>query len=257
MKLAERYMSLGSPCVFRVGRKTVLKIGTAVRTTEATTMLYVAQNTRVPVPTVVDSWVLEGRGAAILMEWVDSAGTLESLWPSLSQAARTRIAGQVRGYVDELRKLEQPLEQAGYIGPIDRAELWDSRVKMSPCGPFPSEEAFNDFRLKPLRRFCWDPETNEQVQNLARQLRGDHRICFTHGDLNARNILLDRDNNVVALLDWEMAGWMPEHWEHIKAIHGRWEDEEWVRYAPSLAPAYPSEMEVDDQFIIINGGAPF
>lgn len=218
---ARSRLSHDSPRVFRIGRRTVLKIGTIIRMTEATTMRYLAEHTSIPVPSVIDAWHLDGGGAAILMEWIDCAGTFESLQTSLTPQSKAQIAEQVRGYIEELRTLEQPPEMKGYIGPIDGAELWDGRVKQAPCAPFPSETAFNKFRLAELDILRFDPSTNERITQLENRLRGDHRIVFTHGDLNSRNILLDKQHNVVGLLDWEMSGWMPEYWEYVKAIDGK------------------------------------
>jgi thiamine kinase-like enzyme len=42
-----------------------------------------------------------------------------------------------------------------------------------------------------------------------------HEIVFTYFDLAPRNILVERDR-VTAILDWEYAGWSPEHWEYIQ-----------------------------------------
>ncbi|KIJ64527.1 hypothetical protein HYDPIDRAFT_90443, partial [Hydnomerulius pinastri MD-312] len=85
----------------------------------------------------------------------------------------------------------------------------------------------------------------------------DHRIVFTHGDIDPRNILVDDQDIVVALIDWEMSGWMPEYWEYLKSVHAKWEDEDWLSYTHTMIPAYDNEMAVDDRFIIINGGGPF
>lgn len=43
-----------------------------------------------------------------------------------------------------------------------------------------------------------------------------YKICFTHGDLGVQNILV-RDAKVVALIDWECAGWYPGYWEYTRA----------------------------------------
>lgn len=43
-----------------------------------------------------------------------------------------------------------------------------------------------------------------------------HDIVFTHGDLNPRNILVEK-GKVTGIVDWENAGWFPEYWEYTKA----------------------------------------
>ncbi|OAK95130.1 hypothetical protein IQ06DRAFT_64414 [Phaeosphaeriaceae sp. SRC1lsM3a] len=44
-----------------------------------------------------------------------------------------------------------------------------------------------------------------------------HDIVLTHGDISPRSIIV-RDGKVVAILDWEMAGYYPEYWESVKAL---------------------------------------
>jgi hypothetical protein len=46
--------------------------------------------------------------------------------------------------------------------------------------------------------------------------RHERQIVLTHGDLLLRNILV-RDAKVLAILDWEMAGYFPEYWEYVKS----------------------------------------
>lgn len=251
------YPKYGSDCIFRIGQNTVLKTGKHIRLTEAATMRFIAENTSIPVPQVFDAWTLKGGGASILMEWIEGADTLERRWPSMSKEQKIRVAHQLRVYVDELRTLAQPQKIQGRIGPLDGAPCWDERLKSQPCGPFPSERDFNQFRLNLLDGFRWEENALKSIRAIEENLREDHRILFTHGDLGVRNVLVNRRGEVVAIIDWEMSGWMPEYWEYIKAVHGRWEDEEWLSYAGIIAPPYDTEMAVDDQFIIVNGGAPF
>jgi hypothetical protein len=45
----------------------------------------------------------------------------------------------------------------------------------------------------------------------------NHKIVFTHADFSPRNILIE-GGRVTAILDWEYAGWYPEHKEYIQAF---------------------------------------
>jgi Phosphotransferase enzyme family len=39
-------------------------------------------------------------------------------------------------------------------------------------------------------------------------MRTDHQIVFAHADLNLHNVFV-KDVSILALLDWECAGWYP------------------------------------------------
>lgn len=43
-------------------------------------------------------------------------------------------------------------------------------------------------------------------------------VRFTHGGLAVGNILM-RDGQLVAIIDWQYAGWYSEYWEYTKAHH--------------------------------------
>jgi thiamine kinase-like enzyme len=44
-------------------------------------------------------------------------------------------------------------------------------------------------------------------------LQKQHCLCFMHLDLHSLNILVC-DGQLVAIVDWECAGWYLEYWEH-------------------------------------------
>ncbi|KAF8519099.1 hypothetical protein BU17DRAFT_66045 [Hysterangium stoloniferum] len=73
-------------------------------------------------------------------------------------------------------------------------------------------KAFNDFCLARFDRFMWDPKTRDRVNALR------HRIVFTHADLVPRNVLVDKNNRVIAIIVWAMAGRRPEQWEYGKTM---------------------------------------
>lgn len=220
-------------------------------------MQYISTHTSIPVPAVLDFWNPRDDSGAILMEWFPDTRTVGEAWPMLSEEQKSIITNQIRGYVDQLRELKQPLHKHGQICAIDGTAFWDTRIKLDrPVGPFSSEETFNNYRLSLLDRYRQSKISSMKVKALESNLHIDHQVVFTHGDLNERNILIDNNCKVVAILDWETAAWMPEYWEHVKAMgNGRIKD--WSKYAIDFAPAFPQELEIDNEFLIINGFAPF
>ncbi|PKY05773.1 kinase-like protein [Aspergillus campestris IBT 28561] len=70
---------------------------------------------------------------------------------------------------------------------------------------------------------------------LPRMLPRSEHSVFTHADIAPRNVMVDEENRVTGLLDWEWAGWYPDYWEYAQimrpAFKGDWS--EWMeRTAP-------------------------
>ena len=61
--------------------------------------------------------------------------------------------------------------------------------------------------------------------------------------------MIDEESaKVVAVLDWESAGWFPSHWEYCKCINWcPWKvQEDWrTNYIPRIVPVYEEEAEAD------------
>jgi hypothetical protein len=84
--------------------------------------------------------------------------------------------------------------------------------------PFPARVAFHDWLSWLWRRNVPDPES---IDDPWRDLLPDNgSIVFTHGDLRPANIIVTATSpaKVVAILDWEQAGWYPDYWEYCKAM---------------------------------------
>jgi thiamine kinase-like enzyme len=45
----------------------------------------------------------------------------------------------------------------------------------------------------------------------------DFGIVFTHCDLHHMNIMVNTDAELLALVDWEQAGWMPSYWKWCRS----------------------------------------
>ncbi len=136
----------------------------------------------------------------------------ERVWPALEPAQRARIVAQLRLFIAQLRSIPSPHGRA--VWALNGAPLRDARITgEGPVGPFADEDAFNDRLLETTAPYV----KRATLSEFRSRLRGDHPIVFTHGDIAPRNIMVDGDT-VVALLDWEQAGWYPAHWEMVKAM---------------------------------------
>jgi len=70
-------------------------------------------------------------------------------------------------------------------------------------------------------------------------------IYLTHGDLHRGNIIVSGTpgaRKIVAVVDWEQAGWYPEYWEYCKALIAEPYDQEW-RAANWVDLAFLSYMD--------------
>lgn len=74
----------------------------------------------------------------------------------------------------------------------------------------------HDWLVRPPKRQQTESMYWHQITT---QLGAQFAVVFTHGDIAARNIIV-RDGHIVALLDWEFAGWCPEYWEYVFALRG-------------------------------------
>jgi aminoglycoside phosphotransferase (APT) family kinase protein len=65
-----------------------------------------------------------------------------------------------------------------------------------------------------------------------------HGIVFTHADFRPANIIIN-NSHVVGIIDWELAGWYPEHWEFVKAFYTWYWQNDWgTRLLGILQPYY-------------------
>ena len=224
--------------VVRLRNGQVVKCGPGLRREEATTMIYIAARTTVPIPGNVQ-FVEENGKTYLIMDYI--RGTpLRKVWPNLRGDEKRTIFAELRGYVNQWRALRP--ERGGYVGSLDYGPCLDRRVVgFYHCGPFDMEHQFHDHVAATLR-----PEIPDERRKFLRNMMKDnHSIVFSHGDMHAHNILI-QDGHVVGILDWEMAGWYPEYWEWCKALWAEnWEMEGWCTSLKEFLRPYDYEYALD------------
>lgn len=67
---------------------------------------------------------------------------------------------------------------------------------------------------------------------------------FSHGDLNAHNILV-RGDKVVAIVDWEGASWFPHYWEYTSTWYGNIIRPTWRKQLSRFLDPCLMEMEME------------
>ncbi|KAF8234361.1 hypothetical protein L208DRAFT_1262367, partial [Tricholoma matsutake] len=83
-----------------------------------------------------------------------------------------------------------------------------------------------------------------------------HQVVFTHSDIACSNILVNNHNDIMAILDWEMGGWMPEQWEYLKAMWMGQYDEGWPEFVCLFLEPYNNDLQIHNEMCRLHG-SPF
>ncbi|KAF2188828.1 kinase-like protein [Zopfia rhizophila CBS 207.26] len=213
---------------------TVTKKGRRINLDEQSA-LYLATELHLPAPRVHQAQEdsLDGE-ACIRMDFI-AGERLDLVWPSMTTAEKDEICQQLRDILTQMRSVPWT---NGLIGSCSGGKVRDCRQFTDYSGgPFLDETSFNSFYLD-LVETIPDPIRDA----LSKQLRDDHRILFSHGDLAQHNILI-KDGRITGLLDWEYAGWYPEHWDYIKFFERPCKHRDWKNRAREIFPqSYDDEL---------------
>ncbi|KAI0188414.1 kinase-like protein [Astrocystis sublimbata] len=229
--------------VYRVDARTVVKSGHSTRLSEAEVMKFVRNNTSIPVPEVYNAYKdAESGRTRIVMEFVEGVPLTEA-WDTYSDPEKDSVIAQLRSYMDELRQLK-----GNFIGGLDGSRCEDLFFEglEGYRGPFEDEEAFTAGLVEAMKQARHELYADvEIVCDMFLEVMKGHEIVFTHNDFAPRNILV-QGSNVVAILDWEFAGFYPDYWEYCKAMrHPDWHTD-WVsdRAVDGILEPYFMELSV-------------
>ncbi|KAI9674978.1 MAG: hypothetical protein M1817_001384 [Caeruleum heppii] len=219
----------------------LVKSGPAVEYAEIAALRLIAGRLDIPVPRIIRVVTPPDGDISISMEFVHGQ-TLSEVWPGLSGEQKLAIAQQLRAILTAMRALDYDQETVGSCGGGPAMDL--RRYSAYRGGPFRDEVAFNDFLISDV--FAATPSI--LVRKFRQRLRTDHRMVFTHADLAQHNIII-RDNNVVALVDWQYAGWYPEYWDYVKFFTRPARHKDWYEYADVIFPQSYDEELFQFQFL--------
>lgn len=210
--------------IYILDETTVVKAGDVVRMAEAKAMQFVRERTTIPVPEVFNAYTDDTTGHGyIVMEYV-KGDVLRDVWDTYTAEQKSDVIGQLRGYCDQLRAIE-----GTFVGSVDGTACEDQFFtdELGAYGPYENETEFDAGLIKALRNARDTPWTEKVCEMIDSVLKG-HRIVLTHGDFAPRNILVN-GSKVVAILDWELAGFYPEYWEYAKAVWREAWQEGWLK----------------------------
>lgn len=169
---------------------------------EAEMMIYVKENTNIPVPKVFDYGKNEQNNNYILMEYIEG-DILENVFETLNNDEKDKIINQLKEYIYEMRE-----KTFSNICSINNNPCHELSISNDLFGPFREIEEFNNYRINKL---IIDDEEIKIYINTNKNIKTD--FILTHNDLGPYNIIV-KDNNIVAILDWELSGYYPEYWEY-------------------------------------------
>ncbi|KAM0812621.1 putative Kinase-like domain-containing protein [Seiridium cardinale] len=210
---------------------------------EANTMQFVSTNTSIPVPKVFCAFEHAGR-TYIVMERV-SGQSLAQGWLGRSKTSKARIHEQLRSIVLQLRSITPPKNIGvanAYGGPV-----YDQRFpKQSSWGPFKTIQDFHrELRNGVEIEHLQDPSLAADLRQLIEfHNQPRTRPVFTHGDLSSLNILA-RGDEIVGIIDWETAGWMPPYWEYTSAWNVNPQNRFWQEEVGNYLTPMTHELEME------------
>lgn len=240
LRQGELLHELHSNWVVGLGNDMVVKIGPSIDLDHIDNLQYVNDN--VPgVPTPRFHGALRCDQQVYIFLSRAPGVILESVWSELTRTQKLSVQQQLTALFHTLRA--QPLPSDGFrLGGFKSGLCKDVRRSARVSSEaLLNEPAFNDFLCRKEGR-----THTPWVSMIRSSLRDDHRIVMTHADLHPRNIMVnleaekggERAIHVSSILDWEYAGWYPEHWEFVKALNTfrhRGPLRDWYEYLPTEA----------------------
>ncbi|KIW25874.1 uncharacterized protein PV07_09010 [Cladophialophora immunda] len=173
------------------------------------------------------------------MEYVHG-DTLEASWVGdvLSTDEKQAIVRQIADYIEQLRQLDPP--QKGVVASSELGQCFDVRVGYRPFGPFNNIDSFHSFLRGNIPLENCSQVFGEVVTRFHTR---KYRTCFSHADICPRNLIV-RNRKIVAVIDWQFAGWYPEYWEYTKAHYAYCNADWWVRFEEGVT-RYDDELAAE------------
>jgi aminoglycoside phosphotransferase (APT) family kinase protein len=172
----------------------------------------VNKHTRIPAPEPVD--VLLHAGSSFLVMTRVPGQPIGQLLSTMTDEQVNNTVSTLCEYVAELQMIPNHTKSGAQICNSLGEGIQDWRIGASENQElkFDTEREFHRFLVHDL--------PTDAVEKAAKAHQIEHKVVFTHADLNPRNILADQDSRITGIVDWECAGWYPEYWEYTKAHFG-------------------------------------
>ncbi|MCJ1467030.1 hypothetical protein MMC07_005652 [Pseudocyphellaria aurata] len=239
-------ISYASP-IFQLPFGLVLKWSDRTRVEEAVSM-QMARAAGMPVPKVIcygEDLSDTFRPVSILMTRLPGWTPQNSRAPFVAEEEVPWL-NELEMCLHAMRKWKKPFEDKEVCSAIG-TPISSQRVPRHAMGPFKTQKELHEYLLSAASAHGFKSlEEFEMTMTRARKMMEiPHDIVFTHGDLQAHNVLFDDDYRLSGILDWEDAGWYPEYWEFTTAMRfvtGSW----WYNAMSTLGgDQYMTELDCD------------
>ncbi|TFY82315.1 hypothetical protein EWM64_g1701 [Hericium alpestre] len=220
--------------VVKITDDLVVKYGSSVRAAEAEVMIYVRQQTKIPVP-AVHLVFSKGRDTYIVMQYIRGRN-LQGYWKVMSASKREKVATQLSEHLQSLRSLSSPNQVPGPIGGGRCVGPW---FTFYGAGPFKTKDELITWLNRKL---------GFAKASSVRSFTTDHPLVLTHQDISPRNLILDH-SGTLWIIDWELAGWYPAFFEYACIAVDAEASEAPTDWAGTILPRIPDYSE---QFRALN-----
>ncbi|KAJ0163445.1 hypothetical protein CTA2_2990 [Colletotrichum tanaceti] len=219
-----------------------IKVKPGASLAEANAIRFVARHTSIPVPKVYCAFVHKGATYLVMSKMRGRVAWYG--WQTRTEESKSIILDQLRQMVSELRSVPPP--EGTCVGDVDGGPFYDCRLPSKLLwGPFATTR---DFHEALATGFDFDthyanlPDDVHELFEFYRQ--SSTRLVLTHGDLSSLNILVQGDD-VVGIVDWETAGWLPPYWEYTCAKYVNPYNEFWAAEIDGFLEPMPHELRME------------
>jgi aminoglycoside phosphotransferase (APT) family kinase protein len=229
--------------VLFISPRLCIKSSARTRMAEADAMNFVRQNTSIPVPVVHLVCAYKDR-VYIVMERIKGTRA-SSGWYQRSEESKQNVLRQLKAMISELHSTPRP--HGDGVSDINGGPIWDCRLPTKDLwGPFPTIRGFHDALLSGQDfSDIADDDKHAELRELSLFYKQPwSQTVFTHGDLSSLNILC-RGDEVVGIIDWETAGWLPPYWEYVTAWNVNPQNQFWQKEVDKFLEPHPTALKMD------------
>jgi len=192
----------------------------------------VGNRTSIPVPRAID--LVKSASESFLVTSQIAGERAGKYIDYYSDEEKSAMDQDLQKWIAELHAISKPSSLKYAISDASGESCLDYRIDSSPVGPYSSEKEFSESLCLGI------------LPGLVH--RDDHKIVFTHGALNMRNILV-KDMRIVGIVDWKNAGWFPEYWEYTKCKFSVRRQQRWLGIIDEVFGGnYEEELEIEKQY---------